>query len=146
MQTSHPHKNRIRKYRGGALIEFVIIIPILVLLMIGILEASIMLYDKAMITNASREGARYGIVKRIPTYATMTDVQNYTKTYLQNNLISFSKTPTLTVTATSSTNPPAFESLLTVTVSYTYTYLALWHFLGINQTATISSTTVMSYE
>ncbi len=52
----------IRRENGTAAIEFAIILPLLLLLVFGIIEFSLLLYNKAMITNASREGARAGIV------------------------------------------------------------------------------------
>ena len=42
--------------------EFAIVMPLLFVILFGIIEFGILLYDKAMITNASREGARAGIV------------------------------------------------------------------------------------
>ena len=51
---------------GASAVEFAIVLPILVLLVFGIIEFSVALYDKAMITNASREGARAAIVFRVP--------------------------------------------------------------------------------
>jgi hypothetical protein len=47
---------------GAALVEFALILPLLLLLVFGIIEFSLLLYNKAVITNASREGARFGIV------------------------------------------------------------------------------------
>jgi hypothetical protein len=52
----------IKGESGVAAIEFAIVLPVLLLLLIGIIEFSVILYDKAMITNAAREGARAGIV------------------------------------------------------------------------------------
>ena len=46
--------------RGATLVEFAIILPLFFLLIFGIIEFSILLYDKAILTNASREGARLG--------------------------------------------------------------------------------------
>ena len=48
--------------RGASAVEFAIVLPLLVLILWGILEFSILLYDKAMITNLSREAARAAIV------------------------------------------------------------------------------------
>jgi Flp pilus assembly protein TadG len=59
-------KVKLQSYRGASAVEFAIILPILILLVFGIIEFSLALYDKAMITNASREGARAGIVAQIP--------------------------------------------------------------------------------
>ena len=52
----------IRDEHGGSLVEFAIVMPLLFVILFGIIEFGILLYDKAMITNASREGARAGIV------------------------------------------------------------------------------------
>lgn len=50
---------------GAAAIEFALVLPILVLLVCGIIEFGLMFYNKQMITNASREGARAGIVEGV---------------------------------------------------------------------------------
>jgi len=47
--------------RGGAAIEFAIILPFLVLLIFGAIEFGVMFYNKQVITNATREGARFAI-------------------------------------------------------------------------------------
>jgi len=51
-----------RSQKGAAVVEFALILPILLLLLFGIIEFSFYMYDKAMLTNACREGARAGIV------------------------------------------------------------------------------------
>ena len=48
--------------RGVSALEFTILAPLLFVLVYGLIEFGILFYDKAMITNASREGARAGIV------------------------------------------------------------------------------------
>ncbi len=54
------------KQNGAATVELAILLgTILLPLLFGIIEFSFLLYDKAMITNASREGARAGIVMKI---------------------------------------------------------------------------------
>ena len=52
----------IRNEKGGSLVEFAIITPLLFVILFGIFESGLLLYNKAVITNASREGARAGIV------------------------------------------------------------------------------------
>ena len=54
-------KKIITDQKGGALIEFAIVLPLLVLLLAGIIDFSICFYNKQVITNASREAARAGI-------------------------------------------------------------------------------------
>lgn len=52
----------LKNQEGAALVEFAFVLPMLLLILFGIIEFSILLYDKAVITNASREAARAGIV------------------------------------------------------------------------------------
>ena len=52
----------LKNQEGAALVEFAFVLPMLMLILFGIIEFSILLYDKAVITNASREAARAGIV------------------------------------------------------------------------------------
>ena len=49
-------KLRFRDQRGTSFVEFAMILPLLIILLFGIVEFSIILYDKAVLTNASREG------------------------------------------------------------------------------------------
>lgn len=51
-----------KKKKGQALIEFAILLPILLLIIMGIAEFGIMLNSYLTIQNASREGARQGIM------------------------------------------------------------------------------------
>ena len=50
--------------KGVAAIEFAVVLPMLVLLGVGIAEFGIMVYNKHILANASREGARAGIIQR----------------------------------------------------------------------------------
>ena len=50
---------KINNQNGAALVEFAIVLPLLLILIFGIIEFGVMFYDKAMITNATREGARW---------------------------------------------------------------------------------------
>ena len=58
-------QSRVRQ-TGAAAVEFALILPVLLAVLIGSVDVSLALYDKAVITNASREGARAGIVARNP--------------------------------------------------------------------------------
>jgi Flp pilus assembly protein TadG len=136
-----------KRLAGNSLLEFALVLPVLMLILIGVLEFPLLMYDKAVITNASREGARYGITLRTPSYATSAQVITYTTTYCTNKLISFSSSPaSVTVTATPSISPPAFGAQLTVTVTYVYTDLVLHNLINHGQQYTLTATTVMTYE
>jgi Flp pilus assembly protein TadG len=51
---------------GTSTVEFAMILPFLLIMLFGIMEFGLLLYDKAVITNASREVARSGIAYRLP--------------------------------------------------------------------------------
>ena len=46
--------------KGSVVVEFALIFPLLLFIVFSIIECSLALYDKAVITNASREAARAG--------------------------------------------------------------------------------------
>jgi Flp pilus assembly protein TadG len=52
----------LKREEGAAAIEFALLLPLLMLILFGIIEFGLVLYNQEVITNASREGARYGIV------------------------------------------------------------------------------------
>jgi Flp pilus assembly protein TadG len=107
---------------GASAVEFALVLPILVLMVFAIIEFSVALYDKAMMTNASREGARAGIVFRIPP-VTDEEIGNVVNTYLGGNLITFGGPAAANTTVTRNGSNPGDE--LKVTVDYTYTFLII---------------------
>ena len=54
----------IQDQNGATMVEFALIAPLLFLLIFGIIEFSLLLYNKHIIAHSSREGARAGIVAR----------------------------------------------------------------------------------
>ena len=115
-------KTTIKNQRGIAAVEFALILFPLVLLVFGTIEFSTLLYDKAMITNASREGARAGIVfsdPRIPDG----DIVNVVSTYCGDHMISLGADSSVSTTITRAGD--ASGDPLTVRVSYVYNFLVL---------------------
>ncbi len=131
--------------RGVAALEFVLVFPFLMTVLFGIVDTSLLLCDKAVITNASREAARAGVVVRVPQMAP-SDVANVALAYAQDNLVTggTSTTPAVSVDQSSGTSP---GSPLRVTVTYTYEGLVLGSaFSALTGPVTVSATTVMNYE
>jgi Flp pilus assembly protein TadG len=132
--------------RGVAAVEFALLLPIFLLVVFAIAEFSILFYDKAVITNASREAARAGVVLKSPK-PTVAQIQQVALNYAQTYLITFggtSTTPTVTVPSGAGGN---FGTPLTVTVSYTYNPLGLGPLLSpITGPIVLTATTVMSNE
>lgn len=48
--------------RGASLVEFALILPLLVMLLLGLITGGLALNDKQQMTHATREGARYAAV------------------------------------------------------------------------------------
>ena len=133
-----------RNQRGQSLVEFALILPLLLIVLFGIIEFSLILFDKAVITNASREGARAGTVFR-PTPISNADIEAIVNNYLSTHLISFgSSTPQIIVNPSST--PPAFGDTLTVTVNYDYGFLVLPNFVTLGNQIPLSAQTIMNYE
>jgi Flp pilus assembly protein TadG len=132
---------RSRCQQGASAVEFVIIATVLAMVLFGIVEFSLILYDKAMITNASREGARAGIVFKadpvsgdyLPT--SEDEIGSIVDNYLQNRLITFSESPPDVATAVDYQDLDSSGDITSgdyriVTVSYTYQYLLLPNFVA----------------
>lgn len=121
----------LKRQNGSAAVEFAIILPILIVLLFGIVEFGLILYNKAVVTNASREGARYGIVFRTPgTEKTCSDITGIITYYTAGKLVTFGTAADVGIVYDPSSCAPAAGSELTVTVSYQYDYLLLPGFVG----------------
>jgi Flp pilus assembly protein TadG len=142
---------RIGSNRGQAIIEFAFALPLLCILLLGIIEFGVLFYDKAVITNASRQGARTGIAFRADgpggySPVTQTEIQTAVDDYLRSRLITFGGTATATTTAARTGTSPQFHidgGTVDVQVTYQHTYLALAKWAGWGDTINISSRTIM---
>lgn len=114
--------------KGAAIIELAIILPLLIILLFGIIEFSLILYDKAMITNASREGARAGIVAQNPRVSEG-EIRRIVKNYCQNYLITFGNDTLEDGDISITRTGDSFGDDLIVTVNYRYDFLILPKFL-----------------
>ena len=137
----------IKDQKGAAAVEFAIVLPVLLLVLFGIIEFSLAFYDKAMITNASREGARAGIVLRDPPL-TDVEIKGIVDNYISGSLISFDGASVLAITITPvDTSSLTTGDPLTVTVSYPYNFYLLPGFVaGLTDGLTLNATTIMNME
>ncbi len=113
--------------RGTAAIEFAIVLPLLMVFIFGIIEFGLVFYDKAMVTNASREAARAGIVYRDPPL-TVAEMQSVVDSYCGGRLISFGGGPSPTTTVPSGECANHGDELV-VNVAYRYEFLLIPDFL-----------------
>lgn len=112
--------------RGAAAIEFALILPVLILLLFGTVEFGLLLYNQQIITNASREGARAGIVAG-SSRPTDGDIRGLVRTYCEHNLVSFGSAsePLIDIVPAGDRSGSAFGDDLEVTVRYMYGFLVL---------------------
>ncbi|WP_211451609.1 TadE/TadG family type IV pilus assembly protein [Collimonas antrihumi] len=151
------------KQKGSQAVEFALVLPFLILIIFAVLDFGILAYDKAIITNASREAARQGIVLSTAAWdpATIKQVAcNYAKSALIT-VNSGTRTSTCTggagsadpVITVSPSAAPVFNTPVTVTVSYAVKGFSLgsWWSLGtgpntVGSAITLVSTTQMNHE
>ena len=123
MKTKMP----INDQNGGAAVEFAIILPLFIFLIFGIIEGSLFLYNQQIITNASREGARAGIVVKTPTRVSDADIEVVVDKYADNYLVTFGNKnfPPPTITPAEPRSGNLFGTDLTVDISFNYDFLVL---------------------
>lgn len=135
LQAKHPQK-------GTATVEFGLLLPVLLLIVSGIVEFGMALYDKAVLTNASREGARAGIVLRVPAVSN-SEISTHVLNYTGTSLLTLGAPSPVTVDFPVQANPDH----LAVRVSYTFRGLALGNLLSaMGSPLVLTSTTVMVRE
>lgn len=144
----------LKNQKGTAVVEFAIVLPMLVLLLFGIIEFSLLFYNKAMITNASREGARAGIVYDQDlvngvNHPIDSKIETVVDNYLGSNLITFGGgTPSTIITR----EGDASGNALTITVTYPYDFLVIPGIIvglfngSMNPSLTLQAVTLMRME
>ena len=156
---------------GQTIIEFAGILVLVVILLLGIIEFSIVMYDKALLTRGSREGARAAVVYRASPsvdpnhpgrldYAPMAEanIESAINTYLQGRLVTFgvpfnaSVDDAVNVTWRDANGDTVSASsartgTIEVEVNFAYTFLALPRFgaLG-NGMLNLQAMTIMRVE
>lgn len=84
-------------HKGAAAIEFAIVLPLLILLIFAMIEFGLYLFNRQVIANAAREGARYGIVAR-PVRRSNSEITQQVRDWSEQHLVTFGGTNTPTVT------------------------------------------------
>ncbi|MBT2322942.1 pilus assembly protein [Variovorax paradoxus] len=150
----------LRYQKGAQAVEFALILPFVVLIMFAILDFGIIVYNKAIITNASREAARRGIILSAAAWDANV-IKQVACNYAKDSLITVSS-GTRTATCTGTADPtitvtpviaPAFNTPVTVDITYAVTGFSLgtWWSLGTGPTAvgsalTLTASTQMNHE
>lgn len=125
--------------RGVAVIETALTLPLILMVLFGTINYGIALYNKAVITNASREAARFGVVYS-SSGISASAVADKAKAYCADKLISFGNSPVASVTVTT----PGEDVL--VNVSYQFQSVASGLIPGMSSLMTLSAKTQMKRE
>ena len=146
----------LKKQHGASAVEFAILLPFLVMLVFGIIEFGLLLYNQQVLTNASREGARAAIVGDCTSRlddSTTSGIGKIVRDYCANRLITFKITndpPDIMVSPDENDRACGTPLInmganLTVRVEYDYEFL-LPGLLGFGTSKTLSAQTVMKME
>lgn len=109
-------KTKTEKHKGQTLVELALVLPILLLLVFGIIDFGRILNAYIMVSNASREAARYYAVRSTQATAEA-----------EAKALVLKKTPFITITDSDidikTENIVASEKKVTVTVSYKFEFM-----------------------
>jgi TadE-like protein len=140
--------HRLRSERGAELIEFALVLPLLLFIIMGLVDFGFLFQRFEVVTNAAREGARMAV---LPGYATA-DVTTRVRAYVSNGGLAITGTnPSVSVTnVTIPTGGGPVMQGKRVQVVYSSPYLFLgplagW-FGGTFTTANLTGTAIMRDE
>jgi len=116
-----------RKEKGATVVEFAVIAALFLAFVFGIIEFGILMYNKHILTNASREGARLGVVMRVPRVSDA-EIVGKVAGYANDFMINFgpSSAPSTTVSPPQAARTGSlFGTELVVEVTYPFEFLFL---------------------
>jgi len=141
-------------------VEFALLMPFMILIIFTVLDFGILAYNKAIITNASREAVRRGVILTATAWNAET-IRQVACNYARGAVITVSN-GTRTATCTGTADPvvtvtpvaaPAFNDPVTVNISFSVSGFSLgtWWNLGTGANAvgspiTLTASTQMRHE
>ena len=115
---------KLKCERGSATVEFALTAPLLLAVTFGVGDFGVAMYKNEALTNAAREGARYGIVLQTPRRTTGA-IQTAVTNYLTNANITSGYSVTIPAACVNTGDD------LSVTVSYSYGIQVLHNVLNL---------------
>lgn len=140
--------------KGAVMVEFAVVCLVFCLIVAGIMDLGHAFYMRQVVTNASREGARYGVVYQTDTSGARKPPSSYSPSiethvlndYLSQTYLPADANPQVTVSGTGYTTGAA-GAPLEVTVTAVKTWFVLDNFIPtLGEQLTLSATTVMQCE
>jgi len=131
---------------GAAAVEMALLLPLLIVTVFGIIEFGAFLYNQQVLTNASREGARAGIIQRGGAMVSDSEIRTVVNTYASGRLVTFGGGDPLPGTDIEAPNGTTVGSPLIVTSTYDFSFLVIGNFFGFDDPYEMSAQTTMLYE
>ena len=129
--------------KGATAVEFAIVLSLLITLIFGIIEFGLCIFNRQVITNAAREGARYGIIARA-VRVTDDKIKAEVLDYAEEHLITFGDDVLTADDVVIPARCTTFQCDLEVQVNYVYEFLFLSN-IGIGP-INLRATSVMKME
>ena len=129
--------------KGATAVEFAIVLSLLITLIFGIIEFSLFIFNRQVITNAAREGARAGIIAR-PIRLSDDEIKTVVVNFGAQSLITFGNDVLTVDDIVIPARCLLFQCDLQVQVDYVYEFLFLSN-LGIGP-LNLRATSVMNME
>jgi hypothetical protein len=127
-------KALVKNQKGASVVEFAIILFVFLVFIFAVIEFGLLLFNTQMINNATREGARAGIVVRSPQRICDAEIETIVRNYCEQNLVTFGAgllnipRPLLREDPGGTILPDcrgSFGDFLTVTATFQYDWLFL---------------------
>jgi Flp pilus assembly protein TadG len=148
-----------QRQHGAQAVEFAIVLPFFLLFLLLTIDFGFLVYNKAVITNASREAARAGTVLTATPWTSVA-VAAVACSYAKNSLIttsngagahtdtcSGSADPVIVVTNANGNVPPHFGDPIKVTVTYPYKgFLTSFQTVVIEPAWSLQAVSTMNHE
>ena len=123
--------------------ELALVLPLLLLMVFGVLDFSLLMYNKAVITHAAREAVRAGVALTAPKLS-MDQIAGVAMQYSGSRLLSMGPAH-LPVVSVSQSVDPAYQTPLAVTVSFTYQSILLSPYFSALGSPLVLSSSAMGY-
>lgn len=121
---------RFRSDRGAELVEFALVLPILLLVVLGIVDFGFLFQRMEVVTNAAREGARIGVLQGYTPADVVSRICNYLNEGGVPTTNCGTGNPTITVNQ-SYAIPNSSMTGTRVQVTYSHQYSFIGPFLGL---------------
>ncbi|MFZ2089959.1 MAG: TadE/TadG family type IV pilus assembly protein [Desulfobaccales bacterium] len=153
-KTSHIVRRFLRETKGAVMVEFAVVCLVFLLIIAGIMDLGHAFYMRQVVTNASREGARYGVVYQTTSSGARLAPVNYSPSIMNHilvtnhigDLLPDNANPQVTVTGAGYSTGTSGANL-EVTVSAIKTWFVLGNFIPtLGSQITLAATTVMQCE